>query len=346
MKLTWSWNWLIFVNLILGLFLWLLFSTDYSLIGTIPDILFPPLVAIIAVVSLALINIHGRFQKFLVMLAHLPSIIGGCLYILIAFIMLIPPFTLGTMFMMSEITEEIQIQEAISPNSTKVANVYFRGVGAYSGGNGRIYVRIKYRNVPFLERDVFHLGRSLASEESINYVKWIDDDTLYVTEVDNEVAVGAIGGEIPQVIALPYMIFQFASVIVEQQIATYRLTVPVHDIPIYPGKITGDQWQYIEEESTVFRSFNVERENVDEIAKWYEETLAKPPWVLERVNHYTYSEYGEVYIYHCIQATHKIDDEQRVYFWEFMGGNDISVHINVGTPYPITDTCRRFVKIP
>ena len=345
MKLTWSWNWLIFVNLILGLFLWFLYFTDYSLIGTIPDILFPPLVAIIAVVSLALINIHGRFQKFFVMLAHLPSIIGGGLYILIAFIMLIPPFTLGTMFMVSEITEEVQIQQAVSPNGTRVANVYFRGVGAYSGGNGRIYIRVRYPNIPFLERDVFYLGRSLASEETINYVEWIDDDTLHISEVDYEVAVGAIGGEVPQVLALPYTILRFVSVIVEQQIVNHRLSAPVHDIPIYPGRITGDQSQYMQEENTAFRSFNIEQEDVDKIAKWYEETLAESPWILEKVNQYTYTEYGEVYIYHCIQAR-KVGNEERVYFWEFMGGNGVSVHVNVGTPYPITDTCRRFVEKP
>ena len=136
--------------------------------------------------------------------------------------------------------------------------------------------------------------------------------------------------------------------IIAQEIVNHRLTVPVHDVPIYPGKITGDQWQYIKGVKTIFRSFNIEQEDTAKITKWYEENLAKSPWTFVEVNSYSYSEYGEIHIEYCIQATRTIENEEHVYFWEFRGGNDRSrgVHINIGTPHPITDTCERFVRTP
>lgn len=68
--------------------------------------------------------------------------------------MFVPPFTLGGLFAFDELAGEKQIQQIESPDGRLTADVYFRGVGAYSGGNGRVDVRIRDRFVPFLERDV------------------------------------------------------------------------------------------------------------------------------------------------------------------------------------------------
>lgn len=76
---------LVIINLILGLFLWFLFFTDYSLAGTMPDILYPPVVGTIALVSLVTNLIRNKRKRLLITLPHLPSIIGGGLYILVAF---------------------------------------------------------------------------------------------------------------------------------------------------------------------------------------------------------------------------------------------------------------------
>ena len=93
--------------------------------------------------------------------------------------MLVPPFTLGAFFAASEIAGETEIQRAISSDGTRIAYVYFRGVGAYSGGNGRIFVRVRHQILPLLERDVFYLPRSYADENSTNYLEWRDNNTLY-----------------------------------------------------------------------------------------------------------------------------------------------------------------------
>ena len=324
------------------------FFTDYSLAGTIPDLLYPPIVGIIALVSLAINIISNKRQRLLITLPHLPSIIGGGLYILIALVMLIPPFTLGAFFAVSEIAGETQIQRVTSPDGTRSAYVYFRAVGAYSGGNGRIYVRVRHQILPFLERDIFYLGRSFASEDSTNYLGWRDNNTIYIPEIKREVSVGAIRAEIPQIFALPIGIVRSLSVMVNQAIVNQQLTAPVRDIPVYAGNIFDDQSQYWEVDNTVFRSFNIEEEDVEKVEKWYEEALSEPPWELIKVNRYTETDSGLVNIRYCIQARRDIDNEKRLYYWEFVGSNDLSigVHVNIGTPYPITDTCMRYIETP
>ncbi len=339
---------LVTVNLILGLFLWFLFSTDYSLVGTIPDILFPPIVGMIAVVSLAVSKTSGKRKRLLVTLLHLPSIIGGGLYILTVLLMLVPPFTLGAFFAISEIMGETEIQRAVSPDGARTAYVYFRGVGAYSGGNGRIFVRVKRRMLPFLERDIFYLPRSYASEDSANYVEWRNNNVLYISETKQEISVGIIETEIPQVIALPYNIFRILLAMAEQARVNQQQTIPVRDVPIYPGTIFSDQSQYLERQNTVFRSFNIEREDIERVVKWYEEVLSTPPWTLVKIDRYTETELGLTHIRYCIQAIRELGNEQRIYYWEFMGSADLSrgVHVNIGSPNPITDTCERYIESP
>jgi hypothetical protein len=339
---------LLIINLILGLFLWFLFFTDYSLAGTFPDILYPPTVGLIALVSLTITKISYRRRSLLITLSHLPSIIGGGLYILMAFIMFIPPFTLGAIFAISEITGETQIQRVTSPDRTRIAYVYFRGVGAYSGGNGRIYVRVRYQMLPFLERDVFYIGRSYASEDSTNYLEWLDNNTIYIPEIKREIPVGAISAEMPQIFAIPIGIVRSLSTIIDQAIVNQRLTAPVRDIPIYAGNLYDDQSQYWKVDKTVFRSFNIKHGDIEEVEKWYEEALSEPPWELIKVNRYTETDSGFVSILYCIQVRREIDNEKRPYYWEFMGSNDLSmgVHVNIGTPNPITDTCRRYIEAP
>jgi hypothetical protein len=287
-------------------------------------------------------------RKFKIILIHFPSIIGGGLYIFMNFLMVIPPFTLGAIFSASEIANEIEIQQAISPDMTRTAHVFFRGVGAYSGGNGRIYIRIRHNVFPIVERDIFYLQESFASENDTNYIEWRDNDTIYISETKQELNVGFIEAQVPDVFTLPFGICSFLTTLTKQAIENRQMTVAVKDIPIYPGNIFGDQSTYDDVDNTIFRSFNIDQVDVDIVESWYEEVLSNPPWKIIKVDRYSEIEIDKVYIRYCIQAMFEIDNEQQIYYWEFMGTDDISqsVHVNIGTPNPITDTCGRYVEYP
>jgi len=344
-----KWKGIIGVNLALGFLLWLDYLTDYSLAGTIPDILFPPIVAIVGFISLLVSkDAPSRTKRLLSRLSCLPSLIGGGLYVTVAILLFIPPFTLGTMFTITEIAGENLIQQAVSPNGSRVAEVYFRGVGAYSGGNGRIYVRVKYLLFPFVERDVYYLRVSYADENTADYLSWRDNDTLYIPEKQQEVKVGTVRTEIPAVLAIPVWLFRFLAEFEEEQRTNLVLTAPVRDVPAYPGIITHDQSQFDERRNTLFRSFNIPNHNPDEIAEWYENALNQPPWSVVRVNRHYDRIYKNLLITeYCIQAQRdEGDGQKRVYYFELMGQPDNSVHVNIGTPDPITDTCLRYSKQP
>jgi len=197
------------INLALGLVLWFGFFTDYSLAGTVPDFLFPPLVGLVGFLSWrSAKNAPNKIMKRVQKLFSLPSFIGGCLPVPLMTILIIPPFTLGFLFALNEVGGETRIQQAVSPDGSRMAEVYFRGVGAYSGGNGRIYVRVKYCWFPFVERDIYYLGKSFADEETNDYLHWVDDDTLFISETQREVKVGTIDTEIPVFLSVPLLVIR------------------------------------------------------------------------------------------------------------------------------------------
>jgi hypothetical protein len=201
----------IIVNLALGTVLWFGYFTDYSLAGVVLDLAFPPAVGLVGLVSmlwLAARSLADKRRGCLSALLCLPSFAGGCLPVALTALMILPPFTLGFMFAVDEMAGETRIQQAVSPDGSRVAEVYFRGVGAYSGGNGRIFVRVKPRWFPLIERDIYYLSRSYASEETEDYLHWIDDETLFISETGQEVKVGVIGFEIPSFLLIPILLIQ------------------------------------------------------------------------------------------------------------------------------------------
>ena len=75
---------------------------------------------------------------------------------------------------------------------------------SYGGGNGRIYVRVQHRALPLVERDVFYLGESLATEQSSDTVRWVDDNTIHVSEVNQDVDVIGVRWRFPDSVVLLY----------------------------------------------------------------------------------------------------------------------------------------------
>jgi hypothetical protein len=202
MKLKFLWNVSAIIHLILGLLMWFLFFTDYSLVGYIPDIVFPPLVGIIAFICLLRIKTSDKFQQIWVTLAHLPAIIGGAFYLLTGLIMLVPPFLLIPVFMISDAQHETQVQQIVSPDGTQSAYVYFRG--PVSGGMGRIHVRTRYSILPFIERDLVSLDLRKVHTDSTVYVEWHSNHTIYILQTGQEISTGEIKAEIPEAIDFLY----------------------------------------------------------------------------------------------------------------------------------------------
>ena len=128
--------------------------------------------------------------------------------------MIIPPFTLALLFRIDEIKSEVRIQQISSPDNKQIADVYFRPVGAYSGGNGRIYVKVSNKLLPFLERDILYLRVSRADENTKNYLEWIDNDTLHISEIQENISLGTVEFEIPYAIVVPINIAQFLIMVV------------------------------------------------------------------------------------------------------------------------------------
>ncbi len=174
---------LLSLNVFAGLVLWFGYSTDLSWTGTIPDLLFPPIVGVVALATLMIQKDVDPHLRWTYRFACLPSLLGGSLAVAIAIVMFVPPFTLGGMFMADEIANERLIQNIASPDGGRIASVYFRGVGAYGSGSGRIFIRVRSRSLPILERDIYSVYPSYAYEDTQNYLRWRDRDTL---EIINE----------------------------------------------------------------------------------------------------------------------------------------------------------------
>jgi hypothetical protein len=101
--------------------------------------------------------------------------------------MIIPPFTLAFFFTADEVIHEQHIQSEVSPDGTEVAEVYFRGVGAYSGGMGRMYVYVHPVWFPLVQSKEYANIRSDYGEGTSNYVHWRGNNTLVVADGDQAI---------------------------------------------------------------------------------------------------------------------------------------------------------------
>jgi hypothetical protein len=222
----------------------------------------------------------------------------------------------------------------------------FGGVGAYSGGNGRIFVRTRCSIFPFIERDLFSLSHSDASEDSTNYVEWRGNNTLYISETGKEIPVGGIKAEVPVVVVIPYSMVRMIFAMVERDAVDQQKTVLVENIPVYPGNVFDNQLEFLKAGKTEFRSFRLDEKDIEHAKEWYEEAVTKGPWELIKVNRYTETRGRFVYIRYCIQAKREISNMRPIYYWELTGRSDMSrgVQVTVGTPNPITDICKRFIS--
>lgn len=334
------------INLLLGVALWFGSFTDISLRGTIPDILFPPFVAVLALISLGIIPTE---KKKFGMLANIPSVGGGCLYMLMAFIMLAPPFTLAFLFDASEIAGEVRIQQIASPNNINFAEVYFRPVGAYTGGNGRIYIRVVNKYIPVIERDIYAGKTHTADEKTTNYVQWLDKNTLYIAETGERMSIGNIKSELPSIAFVPIMVAGF----IQGQVKESQLTAPLRDIPIYPAMIEHESTSYWDVLKTGERIYLLPESHIKQVYDWYLSNLSEAPWEIidSQTTPYPYSDpIYEGHDAYCITAQKHDGNQITIYYFEisedYGPGPDINpkpaswnVRVIASTPNPDGTVC-------
>lgn len=338
-KLPVPWGWWSIAILALGVLFWFLSFTNYSLVGSWPDVIFPVAVGLAAFISLAvaLPRTEGR-ARVVTAVVHLPALLGGGLFVLSTLLMFVPPFTLGGLFGFDELAREKQIQQIESPDRRLTADVYFRGVGAYSGGNGRVDVRIRDRFDPFLERDVYYLSRSLASETSSNYVSWLDNRTLKISETGETVDVRGVKTEVPTIVAIPVVLIGMVIQAAQEERVNQALTAPVRDVPLYPASVVVGGPRYDAQRANVLRSIET-GDDLQRVVEWHRQQLAKAPWQVIGINSHDDDDGLGYHTEVCIQARRVAADGTRMYYWELIGKTAGGVHINIGTPKPITNAC-------
>lgn len=305
------WKLVLGVNLLLGVVLWIVFLTDVSLRGTIPDILFPPATALFALLTLGALSAKRKIGIF----AYIPSFGGGCLYLFMGLIMIVPPFTLAFLFGADEIANEVRIQKIESPNQINIAEVYFRPVGAYTGGSGKIYIRVTNKYIPFFERDIFSGKTYAANEDTTNYASWIDDNTLYITENDEKINIRESKPEIPTIAVVPLM----SMGIIQNQIEESQLTAPLQDIPIYPAVRNHESIRYWDFKKTSERIYFLSQGDLEEVYDWHISNLAKSPWKILDVqivpnDDPAYEGYNKNA--YCITAQKNDNGQETIYYFE------------------------------
>lgn len=259
------WKLVLSFNLLLGIALWFGYLTDVSLRGTILDYLFPPFVTLFALITLKALPYE---KKKYGRLGYIPSLAGGCSYLLMVCIMLIPPFTLGFLFSISEVMSEVEIQRVMAPNNVSIAEVYFRPVGAYTSGSGYINIRVLNKFIPFIERDVYSLKSYSASEEASDYVQWIDNDTLHISETDENISIGGV-----KIVFVQSRIYAQ-----EKQERIKNHFAFLNEVPSYPGKMTDNGTVYHDSRRIAVLYFSLPDNSPDEVYKWYKNALSEPPW--------------------------------------------------------------------
>lgn len=194
------------INLAIGLFYWFLSSTNISLAGSIIELLLPFVIMVFALVSKRWAVPADKKQEKILKLSRFPSIIAGLLNGVMIFIIFVPPFTLGGMFMAGELFSETIVQKTESPNGNMIGRVYYRGIGAYDGGLGRVQISVGYKWLPLFEKDVYYNGRSDLSEDAPEFFRWKDNNSIIARE-NGVVQLGGIEFCIPREFYIPTAIF-------------------------------------------------------------------------------------------------------------------------------------------
>lgn len=199
------------INVVLGVSLWLDYFTNYSIVGKYSEFLFPLLAGIIGFVSYKFLvkrNPDNR-GKLLYKLTSAPSVIGG----LLSLILIIPPMCLFSFAILNNNSQEIIIQQEISPNNFQVATVYHGYVG-FVGGDDKYSIRVHPRWFPLIEKEVYYellTSPSWCRNDSGKCIFWVDDNTIYISETRQEIKTDKVEFAMPIWLLVIFLVISLVS---------------------------------------------------------------------------------------------------------------------------------------
>jgi hypothetical protein len=332
-------KWKLLVCLMGGALFWLCDLTDYSLAGTWPSLVLPVVGTIAGVVALRASGYIPRGAiRMLAKVAAAATLLEGTL--IVGEVLLLAAISpAGVLLAAFAIFGEQQISAVVSPDGLRVAEEYYRGGGLLS--DGVVIVRVKYRMMPLLERDVYH-GPSNTDE----HVAWEDNDTLFIPNTTERVRLGLVKGKSSGSVQAAWGLLEGLANsqrwLEEQRKQDEEMSRPLKVIPLYPG---GIEYDYSGANMTTnggFRAFDIKAPNSDEAAKWYKGALSKGEWSIvgtkrRETRGETVSSVGEErLVYNCIEALRRVaDGTSKHYYWRFLWGEQsTSVRVIVETPDP------------
>jgi hypothetical protein len=273
---------LFWVTSVVGLLLWVDYFSAYSFKWLVLEVVFPFIVLLLGITlykKSKKIAREGK-EKQIITFVSISSIVGGLLgsvtYALTLFIMLIPPFSPGGMFLLSELSQDRIIYSAVSPNGMQVANVHFRPTGAYSSGNGHVLVSLSPRFLPFIEKQIYDLDRVLAPENEFT-ITWQDTNTVYLGGENKTIQTNTSDVEMPLFVAVPVRIINLISGMISFQNEQKIQTAFVRSVPTYPEKVFRDESTFDKTRGEQ-RYMEISEANYVNVADWYKQNVSSSQW--------------------------------------------------------------------
>ena len=197
------------VSLLLGVVLWVGVTTDFSWNNDTVNLFYAPFVGLFGLASLFLIRQYDNENLNKKYYYLLPSLFGGVPYIvfvILASCFLIPFATLG----ISEEKEKTIIQQEFSPNKLLIAEAYFYDNGTFEGNGNLVSIQVKYKNIPFIRRDISSTSISEFYEYPGEYFQWDSDSKIVIQEPYKGINVSTVKFKwpiIPLIFLVPYAIY-------------------------------------------------------------------------------------------------------------------------------------------
>lgn len=168
------------VSIILNLLILIIIFSPYSFRGLVLDILLIIIGIMFSTYSFRYI-FKSKFKwwkKLILYIFQSPAIVTLVFTILI----LVPPFTLGGIFAITELANTKVVQKEKSPNGMKYIIVYETTVGAYTSGHGRLSIKLVSKYFPIIEKNIFYLKESHPFKTSPEFIEWVDDKSIKIKE--------------------------------------------------------------------------------------------------------------------------------------------------------------------